>query len=36
LFGDNVVFDANSGELTLKKVPKSLRNQIRRHRDAEE
>lgn len=36
LFGENVVFDANSGELTLKKVPKSLRNQIRRHRDAEE
>jgi nucleoid-associated protein len=36
LFGDNVVFDANSGELTLKKVPKSLRNQIRKHRDAEE
>lgn len=36
LFGDNVVFDANTGELTLKKVPKSLRNQIRKHRDAEE
>lgn len=36
LFGDNVVYDANSGELTLKKIPKSLRTQIRRHRDGEE
>jgi len=36
LFGDNIVYDANSGELTLKKIPKSLRTQIRRHRDADE
>jgi nucleoid-associated protein len=33
LFGDNIVYDANSGELTLKKIPKSLRTQIRKYRD---